>query len=42
MTPEEREDFDFKPKKEIFVEKLTDEDKQVLKRLEASTTAEKE
>jgi len=37
MTPEEREDFDLKPKKELFVESLTVEDKKVLKRLEAST-----
>jgi len=37
MTPQEIEDFDFKPKKELFVEKLTDDDKKVLKRLEDST-----
>jgi len=27
MTPEEIEDFKFTPKKELFVEKLTDDDK---------------
>lgn len=37
MTPDEIADFDFKPKKEKFVEKLTDDDKKVLKRLEDST-----
>jgi len=42
MTEDERAAFDFKPKKELFVEKLTDEDKAVLKRLEDSTQTEKE
>jgi len=37
MTPQEIQDFDFKPKKELFVEKLTDEDVKVLKRLEDAT-----
>jgi len=37
MTQEEKEAFNFKPKKDIFVEKLTEDEIKVLKRLEDST-----
>jgi len=42
MTPEEKEAFNFKPKEDLFVEKLTDDEIKVLKRLEDSTQDEKE
>jgi len=42
MTPEEKEAFNFKPKEDLFVEKLSDDEIKVLKRLEDSTPEEKE
>jgi hypothetical protein len=37
MTPAEKDSFNFKPKEDLFVEKLSDDEIKVLKRLEDST-----
>jgi hypothetical protein len=41
MTQEEKEAFNFKPKEDLFVEKLTDDEIKILKIFEDSTEDEK-
>jgi hypothetical protein len=41
MTQEEKDAFNFKPKEDLFVEKLTDDEIKILKIFEDSTEDEK-